>query len=773
MKNLNTIGKSKKKIDALSLATGSAKFTDDFYVKDPLFVSFLYSPHAHAKILNIDDENAREINGVVDILHYKNVKQKLHTTAGQGYPEPSPYDTVLFDKKMRYVGDRVAAVIADNKQIADDAVKQIKVEYKILKPVFDSEEALEKDAPIIHDENSYMPIPVKYEPEHNLAAEVEIGFGNMEKGEKEADFIIEKKYSTHYASHAAIEPHSVISYFDEMGRLVIITSTQVPFHVRRIVSKVLEYPLSKIRVIKPRIGGGFGGKQEVFLEPIAALITIKHKRPTKIILSRKEVFQSSRTRHPMKLTLKTGVKNSGEITSLSLNALLNTGAYGSHALTIVSNAGSKMLPFFNKVKNIHFLGRSAYTNLPVGGAYRGYGATQGYFALNQQIDIITRKLNLDILEYIKKWHIRTGETSEVFKALGEGTEGVTQTIHSCEMDKCIDLGAKEIDWYNKRKKRITTGEDKVRGVGIGFSMQGSGIPLIDMGAASMKMNDDGSFNLLVGATDIGTGSDTILAQIAAEVLGINLDKIIVLSSDTDLTPFDVGAYASSTTYVSGTAVKKCANKIKTQILKVAANMLNSDEKNLTVANEKITDTTKNKSVTFAEIGSYTLYTKDQFQVQASASYVPKLSPPPFIAQFAEVEVDKRTGKIRVIKFVSVVDCGVALNPKLAEGQIEGAAVNGICYALTEDYKFSKSGKLTNQTFNDYKIWTAADMPEMKTIIVESDEETGPFGAKSVGEIGINGPLPAIANAIYDAVGIRLYHAPFTAEKIYSELNISR
>lgn len=774
MKHLNTIGKSKKKIDALSLATGSSKFTDDYDVKDPLFVSFLYSPHAHAEILNIDDKTAKEINGVVDILHYKNItNQKLHTTAGQGYPEPSPYDTVLFDRKMRYVGDRVAAVIAENKKIANDAIKKIKVEYKKLIPVFDSEKALEESAPKIHGKDRFMPIPVKYKPENNLAAEVEIGFGNIDKGEREADFIIENKYSTHYASHAAIEPHTTTTYFDEMGRLVIITSTQVPFHVRRIVSKVLEFPLSKIRVIKPRIGGGFGGKQEVFLEPIAALITIKHKRPTKIALSRKEVFQSSRTRHPMKIKLKTGVKNSGEITSLKMDALLNTGAYGSHALTIVSNAGSKVLPFFNKVKNIHFLGQSAYTNLPVGGAYRGYGATQGYFALNQQIDIITRKLNLDVLEYIKKWHIKSGETSEVFKALGEGTEGVTQTIRSCEMDKCIDRGAKEIDWYKKRNKQIKSGEDKVRGVGIGFSMQGSGIPLIDMGAALMKMNDDGSFNLFVGATDIGTGSDTILAQIAAEVLGISLDKIIVLSSDTDLTPFDVGAYASSTTYVSGTAVKKCAIKIKNQLLKVASNMLNSDENNLTIGNEKITDTTTNQSVTLAEIGEYTLYTKDQFQVQASASNVPKLSPPPFIAQFAEVEVDKKTGEIKIIKFVSAVDCGVALNPKLAEGQIEGATVNGICYALTEDYKFSKSGKLTNQTFNDYKIWTAADMPEMKTIIVESDEETGPFGAKSVGEIGINGPLPAIANAIYDAVGIRLYQAPFSAEKIYSKLNKNR
>ncbi|MDO9548663.1 MAG: molybdopterin-dependent oxidoreductase, partial [Candidatus Marinimicrobia bacterium] len=449
-------------------------------------------------------------------------------------------------------------------------------------------------------------------------------------------------------------------------------------------------------------------------------------------------------------------------------SLLNSGAYGTHALTVLSNCGAKVLPLFNKIENMRFIGRSVYTNLPVGGAYRGYGATQGYFALNQQLDIIARRLNIDLLDYIKKNHIRVGETSQVFKALGEGTEGVTQIVNSCKLDECIDIGAKEIGWYDKRDKQITNG-DKVRGVGLAVAMQGSGIPLIDMAAAYMKMNDDGSFNLDIGATDIGTGSDTVLAQIAAEVLGVELDKMIVLSSDTDRTPFDVGAYASSTTYVSGAAVKKCAEKISEQILDVAAEIMKADKNDLELSDGRVNDRKNNKCISLSDVAVYALYTENQFQIQAGASQIVEQSPPPFIAQFVEVEVDRKTGKVDVIKFVSAVDCGQALNPILAEGQIDGAVVNGICYALTEQYKFSANGNLLTKHFRDYKIWTAADLPEIKTIIVDSHEESGPFGAKSVGEIGINGPMPAIANAIYDAVGVRLFEAPFTPAKVYREM----
>jgi len=762
------IGKSELKLDSLSLATGSHKFTDDFTVKDSLHLALLYSPHAHAEILDIDDSEARKSPGVVDVFHYKNVKQILHTTAGQGFPEPSPYDTVLFDKKVRFVGDKVAMVAAKTLKVAQEALKKIRVEYKILEPLFDAEKATYKDSPKVHGPDRFAAIPVTYEPDKNLAAEVEIGFGNLKQGESEADFIVDETYHAHYASHCAIEPHSVKTFFDEMGRLTIISATQVPFHVRRIVSKVCEFPLSKIRVIKPRIGGGFGAKQEVMLEQLAAWVTIKLKQPATLILSREEVFRSSRTRHPVRTRLIMGVKNNGMITFLDMNSLLNSGAYGTHALTVLSNCGAKVLPLLNKIENLHFLGRSVYTNLPVGGAYRGYGATQGYFALNQHLDIISRKLNVDYIDFVKKNHIRKGETSQVFKAIGEGTEGVTQIVKSCKLDACLDWGAKAIGWKEKRSKQIANG-DKVRGIGAAVAMQGSGIPLIDMGAASMKINDDGSFNLDVGATDIGTGSDTILAQIAGEVLGVGPDKIIVLSSDTDRTPFDVGAYASSTTYISGGAVKKCAEKIREQIFDVAINMKGWDRQDLILKDESVKNKKSDEAVSLSDIAVFSLYTQDQFQIQASASHTAPESPPPFIAHFVEVDVDKRTGKVDLIRVVTAVDCGQAINPVLAEGQVEGAVVNGLSYAMAEKYVITSKGNLINAHFKDYKIFTSADIPDMKTHIVESHEETGPFGAKSVAEIGINVSMPAIANAIYDAVGVRLFQAPFTPDKVYAAL----
>ncbi len=769
MRNFKNIGKPVKKIDAVSLASGAAMFTDDFQLKDALHLAVLYSPYAHAIIEEIDVDEALAMDGVVDVLTYKNVPQKLFTTAGQGYPEPSPYDSRILDRKVRFVGDRVAVVVAETRRIAEKAKKKIKVKYRVLEPVFDPEEALKEGAPMIPDPEAHMIIPAKYDPKRNLAAEIDISYGDLDAGFKEADFVEEHVYKTHFGAHAMLEPHAALAYIDEMGRLVVISTTQVPFHTRRILSMILDIPLRKIRVIKPHLGGGFGGKQEIILEPLVALVTWKHRRPSRIVLSREEVFMSTRLRRSSIIKLKTGVKKDGTITALEMDVVLNGGAYGTHALTVLSNVGSKSLPMLNKVPAMRFWGRSAYTNLPVAGAYRGYGATQAYFAINQQIDIIARKLGMDVLEYWKKLHIRQGETSKIFELIGEGREGTPQIITSEHLDEAIDLGAEAIGWYEKRGKRIQTAPDRVIGVGMAVAMQGSGIPLIDMAAARMKMNDDGSFNLYVGATDLGTGSDTILAQIAAEVLQIPVEMIIVHSSDTDMTPFDTGAYASSTTYVSGGAVKKTAEAIREQIVQVAAAMLNASPENLRLEDGKVIDEESGKSVTFSDIALRTLYMEDQFQIEASASFVGEISPPPFIAQFAEVEVDRRTGFVRVRKFVSAVDCGQPINPRLVEGQVEGAVMNGITWALTERYVFNEQGRMVNRNFGEYKIFTAPDMPEIVTIIVDSYEETGPFGAKSVAEVGINGPAPAIANAIYDAVGVRLFDLPFTPEKVYRVL----
>jgi len=773
MADYTTIGKSVKKIDALALALGIEPFTADYPLDSPLVLKFMYSDLAHAEILSLDATRAEALEGVAGVFHFWNCPDDFYTTAGQGYPEPSPYDFRLFDRKVRFVGDRICMVAAESAEIAEEAISLINVELDPLPALFDPELSTDPDSPRLHSDGEYMPIPVPYEPENNIAASLDIPVGDVKSGMEEADFIVEHRYTTQQSSHAAMEPHVVACYLDPRERLVLICATQVPFHVRRIVSRVLGIPIQRIRVIKPRIGGGFGAKQEVILEPYAALATLRTGRATFCEFTRSEVFISSRTRHPMRVDLRMGVKNDGAITALEMDALMDSGAYGTHGLTVLSNAGAKVLPLFNKIPNLLFTGKSVYTNLPVGGAYRGYGATQSYFAFNQHIDMIARRLDVDLLEYCKKWHIKEGETSEIFKALGEGKEGVSQVIGSCSLSECIDRGAEAIGWAEKRDKKITSPDGKVRGVGVAICMQGSGIPKVDMGGASMKLNEDGSFNLAVGATDLGTGSDTILIQIAAEALKVPPEKFEILSSDTDLTPFDVGAYASSTTYISGGAVKKCALAMLDQLRTVAAEALDADPETLRHEPESFTDPASGKSFSFEEIGYRSFYSVNQAQLQANASHTSDVSPPPFIAQFAEVEVDPQTGIVRVIEFVSAVDCGQPINPVLAEGQIEGAVVNGISYALSEQFVFNRDGRVTNAAFGRYGMYTTADMPKMQTFLVPSDEENGPFGAKSVGEIGINGPAPAIANAIFDAVGIRLYDLPMTPERVFRALQESR
>lgn len=763
-KKFNVVAKSVKKIDSMSLATGKPMFVGDFKPADALIVKMLWSPHAHARIVSIDVSEAEKMPGVKCILHHGNVPRVAHTTAGQGFPEPSPYDTFMFDNKVRFVGDRVAAVAAETADQAMSAVKAIKVQYEELPAVFTIKEALKEGAPVIHDESeAHVPIPVPYEPQRNLAARVAMDVGDLAAGLKDADVALDYEYYTDYAQHCPIEPHVSMAHLDAAGRIVITTSTQVPFHVRRIVAQTLEIPVRKIRVIKPRIGGGFGAKQEVLLEDVVAMMALRTGRAAFWKYTREEEFVSSRTRHPEWMRVRTGVKKDGTITAMGLDCITNTGAYGSHALTVVCNSGSKILPLY-RTNNIHFVGESCYTNLPVGGAYRGYGATQSSFAIDCMMDELAEKIGMDPLEFRRMNAIKSGETSPVFRALGEGKAGVEQSIGSCELEKCIKLGAKEIGWKKRGRWQDKKGRFR-RGIGMAALMQGSSIPEIDMGAASLKINDDGSFNMLMGATDLGTGSDTVLAQIAAETLGCDIEKIIVYSSDTDMTPFDVGAYASSTTYLSGMAAKNVAEKVVKQMQEVAAAMLGGKPGEIRLADNCATNA-EGKSVTFSEIALRALYGAEQFQIGAISSRISHKSPPPFSAHFAEVEVDTLTGKVKVLRYVAAVDCGTAINPKLAEGQTEGGVLNGISYALTERYLFSPKGKMLNGSFQHYKIMTMRDKPEIKTILVPSYEKTGPYGAKSVSEICINGPLPAIANAIYNAVGARLRESPFTAERVW-------
>ncbi|HOX46798.1 MAG TPA: molybdopterin-dependent oxidoreductase [Myxococcota bacterium] len=765
-REFEVVGKPVAKLDGLALARGGKLFVADLLPRGCLVGRILTSPYAHARIASIDASAAEALPGVHAVLHHGNVPRVMRTTAGQGAPEPSPYDFTTFDRKVRFVGDRVAAVAAESEAIAEEALKRIKVEYEVLPAVLDVRHAMDKGAPVIHDEpDCKVVIPVPYEPGRNLAAHVDTRVGDTAEGYAEADVVLEHEYECQYAQHTPIEPHAALAEPLPDGRLRITTSTQVPFHVRRIVAQALGWPVSRLHVVKPRVGGGFGAKQEVLIEDVAAFLATRAGRPVYLELSRSEEFLS-RTRHPMVVRLKTGARKDGSLTAVDLGVLSNTGAYGSHALTVACNCGSKVLPLY-RWPRLGFQADAVYTNLPVGGAYRGYGATQAYIAMEIQMDELAQALGLDPLEFRLRNHIRKGETSPIFAALGEGGEGVEQSIDSIGLDACIRQGARAIGWKKKRGKP-GAGPLK-RGVGMCCLMQGSSIPKVDMGGASLKMNEDGGFNLLVGATDLGTGSDTVLAQIAAEVLGVSVEQIVVRSSDTDLTPFDVGAYASSTTYLSGQAVRKAALDVAGQIREVAAELLDARPAEIALAGGQVR-TADGRALPLSRVAMRSLYEHDQRQIAAFASHITHKSPPPFSAHFAEVEVDTETGLVRVVKYVAAVDCGTAINPQLSEGQTEGAVLNGISYALCEEYLFDEKGRMRNDSLREYKIFSTRDMPELVTILVPTYEKTGPYGAKSVSEIGINGPIPAISNAIFDAVGVRLRRAPFTPERVLAALD---
>lgn len=763
----NQVNHSLTKIDAMGLVCGQQKYVADVDFPNLLHIKVLGSPHAHAVIKSIDTREAEKMPGVVAVFTYKDVPRVPRTTAGQGFPEPSPYDTCLLDSKVRFVGDRVAVVAAETPEIAEEACLKIKVQYQVLKAVFDPEKARDKDAPVIHDEKDCrVPIPIFYDPKHNHCSHVETSVGDVKKGFKQADVVLEKTYYPHYAQHCPIEPHICMAYLDENDRLVLRTSTQVPFHARRITAQTLGIPVKKIRVIKPRIGGGFGTKQEVLLEDVCGLVALKTRRPCVWALTRAEEFMAARTRHPMVVTIQSGVKKDGTITAISMRIISNTGAYGSHALTVLSNCGSKVLPLY-RAENIEFIGDTVYTNLPVGGAYRGYGATQAAFAMECQMDEMAEAIGMDPIKFRQMNHIKEGESSPIFKALGEGREGVDMAIGSCGLSKCITEGMKRIDWAKKYGKTGTG--TKRRGVGMCCLMQGSSIPEIDMGAVFIKMNEDGSFNMLLGATDLGTGSDTVLAQIAAETIGCKLEDMLVYSSDTDMTPFDVGAYASSTTYLTGGAAINCAKKVREQIEAVAASMMGEKMQDITIENGVCYGKGRKNKVTFGQVCNYAMYEHKQFQIGAIGSHISHASPPPFSAHFAEVEVDTETGEVKLLTYVAGVDCGTAINPQLADGQTQGACMNGISFALTEEYIFDENGRMQNPNFGNYKIWSTKDMPVLDTFLVPTYEKTGPYGAKSVSEISINGALPAIGNAIKNAVGVRLTRPPFTAEKVLAAM----
>ncbi len=777
------VGKPEFKVDAVKLAQGKPAFTADFERRGMLIAQVLYSPHAHATITRIDASRARALPGVAAVLTWQDLPRVIYSTAGQSDPIPGPLDCFSLDRKVRFVGDRVAFVAAETAEIARQALDLIDVEYEVLPAVLDSRQSLQPGAPRIHDELEFVNF-ADSDPQRNLAAHIHIDIGDVEFGFSQADHIFEAEYEVPKVQQAHIEPHVVVTYWDEDDRLVIRTSTQVPFHVRRILAPVLDLPVKRIRVIKPRIGGGFGGKQEVLIEDVAAHLTIATGRPVFFEYTRAEEFIAARSRHPMRVRMKTGVKRDGTLTANAMYCLSDTGANGAHALTVTGNTGHKAMALyvgdgpFRAQPNIRFEADIVYTNHPPSGAFRGYGVPQGFWPVERHMEMIARTLGLDPLEFRLKNALRAGELHPFSTAWSEGREPVPEYIETCGLEECVQQGKAAIDWdqkYGNETWRLVPGQPHLRrGIGVALVMQGTAIPYLDMGGASIKMNDDGSFNLLIGATDLGTGSDTVLAQMAAEILGIPLDDLIVYSSDTDFTPFDKGAYASSTTYISGAAVARAAESVAERIRIRAARMIGErDGVDITPEMIRLVDrkaiTPDGRSVTLAEVGHHSLHHADQEQIMAVGSYVSPVSPPPFAAQFAEVTVDIGTGQVTVDRLVMAVDSGVIVNPITASGQIEGGMTQALGYAVCEEMRYDDRGSAWERDFRDYHIFMAHEMPELHTIFVETFEPSHPFGVKAVAEIPMDGVAPAVGNAVLDACGAVVDANPVTPEKVWRSL----
>jgi putative selenate reductase molybdopterin-binding subunit len=794
MASLDVVGKGEPKVDGVKLAAGRPVFTDDVKLDGMLYGALLTSPHAYARITRIDAGEARALHGVHAVLTYEDIPRIKHASGGQSYPQPPPFDQVCLDDTVRYVGDRVAVVAAETPELARRALRSIEVEYEVLEPVLDGEAAMRDGAPIVHDEPDTEGI---YDAEHNVVHHIEVEVspplhpprerGGERGGWKEADHVFEGTYRTAQQQHAHIEPHACITYWDEDGRLVVRSSTQVPFHIRRLLAPLIGLPVKQIRVVKPRIGGGFGNKQEMVLEDLCAHLTIATGRPVRMMYTRRQEFTSSRSRHPQVMRYRLGVTDDMEVVATELDLIGDTGAYGTHGLTVQMVAGQKALTLYNTPYS-RFTCDVVYTNKPTPGAFRGYGAMQCFFGLETLMSEIADRMGWDVVAFKRKNWIKEGDVLLLSKALGEGREGYEQKIESSGLEECVRVGLEATDWYNKRGSEVwrQEGRETRRGIGMAVMLHGSGVAGLDMGSATIKMNDDGSFNLLIGATDLGTGSDTILAQIAAEVLGVEVADIIVYSSDTDFTPFDKGAYASSTTYISGEAVRQAALKVADQIKAHAARMLGMSppcpagtsppraggtEGGLDewVLHDRQVIAPDGTALTLAQVALSSLHQQEQHQIVASASRMSTASPPPFAAQFAEVAVDTETGQVTVERILMAVDAGRVINPITASGQVEGGLQQGVGFAMCEEMVYDEQGRLVNARLGPYHVYKCDEMPEMEVIFVQTDEPTGPFGAKSVAEIPLDGVAPAIADAIHDATGVWVREVPFTPERVWRAL----
>ena len=767
------VGKPEVKVDAVRLAKGNPAFTDDIEPRGMLYAKVLRSPHAHARIVAIDDSKARAVEGVHAVLHYGNTPRVKYASGGQSWPNPHPYDQVSFDDRVRHVGDRVAAVAAETIEAAEEALRLIEVDYEVLPAVFDEREAMDPDAPKIHDEDDTTHI---CDPQRNLVHHMAATRGDVDAQLAAAPHTFEQTFRVHQVQQCPIEPHISMAWLDSDERMVVRTATQVPFHTRRMLAPLIGMEIKDIRVIKPRIGGGFGAKQEMLIEDIVAHLAITTRRPVRLELDRAEEFYASRTRHPQTITFRTAVDDDGALLAQEMRIIGNTGPYGTHGFTVQIVSGLRGLTSYNAASK-RFDCHVVYTNIPVPGAYRGYGAPQAEFALEAHMEDIARALDFDVIDFKRRNWVKVGDEMDIAPHLGERAVATDELdeypkVMSSGIEECVAQGRREIGWHRRGHESWQAPADRPnirRGLGFAFCMHGTAIPFLDMGGCSIKLNDDGSFNMLIGATDLGTGADTVIGQIAAEVLGVPLDDIKVYSSDTDMTPFDTGAYASSTTYISGTAALRAAEVVRVRLKERAAMLLEVDEPCTIELRDRRAYAADGRSVSLEEIALDSLHWQDQEQIMGTASHVSPDCPPPFAAQFAEVEVDVDTGQVTVTKLVMAVDCGVAINPVTASGQVEGGMIQALGYAHCEEIVLDEDGRMVNPSFGPYKIYRADEMPETVVYLVQTMEDSGPFGAKAVAEIPKDGVAPAVRNAILDATGIAINELPFTPERVWAAL----
>ena len=774
------VNKPVRKKDAMQLVTGKPVYTDDIAPKDCLIVKLLRSPHANALVTSVNKAAAMKVDGIEAIYTWEDIPQdgRRYTQAGQTYPEMSPYDRLILDRHVRYVGDVVAIVAGRDEKCVDKALKLIKVQYEVLEPILDFHTAKDNRILVHPEDNWESLVPVGADNKRNLCAHDETGSGDIEETLKNSDMIIDHVYHTKACQQTMMETFRTFCTIDTYGRLNVVSSTQIVFHCRRILANALHIPKSMIRVSKPRIGGGFGAKQTAISEVYPAYVTWMTKKPSKIVFTREECMTASTPRHEMEVHVRLGADKDGTINGIDMYTLSNTGAYGEHGPTTVGLSGHKSIPLYGKAKAFRFVSDVVYTNVMSAGAYRGYGATQGLFAVESAVNELAAKLHMDPFELRMKNIVREGDVMPAYYG---------QVNTSCALDRCLDRVKEMIDWDHKYPVR-DMGNGKVRAVGMGMAMQGSGITSVDVGSATIKVNDDGFYTLSIGAADMGTGCDTILAQIAAEVLECSIDEITVLGADTDSSPYDSGSYASSTTYVTGKAVEKCALQVREQICRLGAELLKCPESEVVFDGKFVrqeshgklqdeikadTETAENtkdstgfggRRVSLSDIATAS-QCGNSIALEATVTNSSPLSPPPFMVGAAEVEVDLETGEAKVIDYAAAVDCGTPVNPNLARVQAEGGILQGIGMALTENITYNKKGKLAENSLMQYKIPTRVDIGHIRVEFESSYEDAGPFGAKSIGEVVINTPLPSVSDAIFNATGTRFYELPITPEKI--------